>query len=157
VYGTSTYGWGGNFQGADGVYGQDGSGGWVAVYGNDTTGGGWGGYFAGANGIYGQSSSGYAGQFDSQNTQNGVDIYNNYGNAQLCLNGQCATTLPTTPTIHYFPNIGAGTVLGPYTFCSMTGYGGDATSQRLALSSGSPGAYYFQVQAQTGNIDAMCY
>lgn len=74
-----------------GVYGQSPSG--VGVYGSNNNGNNWGGQFVGGYGVYGQSTTGWAGQFYTTNSQNGVWIGNPSNNAQLCLNGQCVTSV----------------------------------------------------------------
>jgi hypothetical protein len=57
----------------------------------------WGGYFTGTYGVYGQSTSTWAGEFYGYGSDTGgVYIGNTSGNARLCLNGQCTTSLPST-------------------------------------------------------------
>lgn len=100
-YGTQ-YGLYGQTVGGQGVQGNaTGSG--NGVLGTSTN--GWAGNFQGNYGVYGQSSSGgWAGMFNSQDSQNGVYIDNTAHNTQLCLNGNCTTSLPT----HAFGGFWAG-------------------------------------------------
>lgn len=74
VYGASTNNWAGYFEGAAGT--------------------GFGVYASGAYGVYGVSTgAGYAGYFNSGASTNGVSIFNNAGNARLCLNGTCVSNV----------------------------------------------------------------
>lgn len=58
----------------------------ASIYGGTRT-------FVGGYGVYGQSSSGWAGEFYTTASQNGVWIGNPWNNAQLCLNGACTTVM----------------------------------------------------------------
>jgi hypothetical protein len=77
-----------------GVIGEASGTGAVGVRGNAANTNGWAGYFTGYYGVYAQSDSTWAGEFYGYGSgTGGVYIGNSYGNAQLCLNGQCTTSL----------------------------------------------------------------
>jgi hypothetical protein len=98
AYGT-TYGVYGQTTNSQGVFGYA-SGSGNGVLGESAS--GWSGNFQGTYGVYGQSANGgWAAEFNSTNSQNGVWIGNNSNNAQLCLNGQCTQSLPSMPAHLY--------------------------------------------------------
>jgi hypothetical protein len=148
-----------------GVYGQTVNN--YAVEGN-ATGAGWGvfgqsasswaGVFEGAGGVYARSAGGgFAGTFNAQDSQNGVYITNNNGNAQLCLNGQCVTTLSSVPSGTW-----CGLALQMYCSGSGSGIGEDVTPfdcQGYAPTNGCPSGYsqaHFQDTTGSGRA-SNCY
>ncbi len=153
AYGVWTYGT------AYGVYGQTVNG--YGVQGNATGNGngvlgtsasGWGGNFQGTYGVYGQSTNdGWAGEFNSTNSQNGVWIGNNSNNAQLCLNGGCVTSLSglSTATLYQFASVYGTRDLGTHKFCVLSlvqdGWNSSVGNTWVSVAGTFNGNWYYEV------------
>jgi hypothetical protein len=116
-------------------------------------GSGWSGNFQGASGIYGFGNNGYGLQAGSANTwaavftgvgsAGGVYIQNGNNNAKLCLNGSCATSLPSN---------GYYTIISGYYYSSMSRTNSSGRGM-MVMASGGNNPYCYGNYANSYNLN----